>query len=107
MTNYMGNNYAMERGNQQGALGMMNQPLSGAGMASAFGQAPGQSLYQGQLAQDQLSSLPFMLLAQIMQSAPVAGPSYAPSQPTDLGGWLNLLSSFGSSAAKGYAAYKS
>lgn len=72
------------------ALGMMNQPLSGGSMASMLGQGPGQLQYQGQLAQNSLSSLPFEMMLQLMQAAPVSSPSFAPSQPSDLAGWLNM-----------------
>jgi hypothetical protein len=85
------------------ALGDLGGPLSAASGAGQLGQAPGQSIYQGQLAQNELSSLPFQMMLQLMQATPISQPAYQPYSPSGLGSWLNLLGSFASSGAEAYA----
>lgn len=81
LTSFLGQNYQNERGLQNNALGMMNQPMQGAEMASAFGQAPGQMAVEGQQYQNQLAEMPFQMMLQLMQGAPVGYPQYQPYQP--------------------------
>jgi len=94
LNNFLGGNYQQGQNQITQALGLMDQPLSGAGMSSALAQAPGQTAYAGQQAQNALSEIPFNLIEKIMQSAPVAGPSFAPSSPSEFGSWMNLANSY-------------
>jgi hypothetical protein len=96
-------NYQQGQNQITQTLGMMDQPLTTANFASGLGQAPGQLAYQGQLAQNQLSQMPFDLLAQMMQVAPVGNESFAPSEPSGLGSWLNLFASALNSGANIYS----
>lgn len=95
LTNFLGGNYEQGQNQITSALGMLNQPLSAAGTAGELGQAPGQLGYQGQLAQNNLTEVPFNLLDTIMKDAPIANSAFAPSSPSDLAGYLNLASGKG------------
>jgi len=103
LTGFLGQNFMNEQGLQNQALGMMNQPLQGAGMASAFGQAPGMQAVQGQQYQNELAQLPIQAILQMLQSAPVSNPQYAPSQPSEFGSWMNFISGLAQPAATAYA----
>jgi hypothetical protein len=103
MTNFIGNNYTQGQNQITSALGEMNNPLTGAGTAGELSQAPGQLEYAGQQAQNNLSSLPFQMMLQLMQATPISQPSYAPSSPNSTSGWLNFLGSLAGAGATAYA----
>lgn len=83
------------------ALGLMDQPLGAAGMASSLGQAPGQEAVAGQQYGLNLQSLPFQYMMQLMQNAPISNPQYGPEQTP----WYDyLLGGLGQGVGPGLAA---
>jgi hypothetical protein len=106
LTSFLGSNYQQGQNQITSALGDLNQPLSAASNAFSLAGQPGQEQVAGQQYGLNLSELPFNLLQQVMQSAPVYQPSYAPSQPSDLAGWLNFALQGAGAGAQAYSGAK-